>query len=184
MRQGVMPQSCTTIREMAKRNAGKKSWHFKFLINQHPGCKRSGGGSETALLLLLYHPSSRPVPFCSQQHYFGRQIKEYTCCSEFSTLALQKGTSQLSLCCKASLKWKHLTRGKHLSPGAGGAAASGAVPVWSLLVPSHPGGQACYPELPQLPPLWRASKGHVSSAEQALSTPSRLRKLYLYPPML
>lgn len=52
--------------EMAKGNAGKKSRHFKFLINQHPGCKRGGEGSEAALLLLLYHPSSRLVLSCSQ----------------------------------------------------------------------------------------------------------------------
>lgn len=66
MRQGATPQSSTTTGEMAKRNAHKKSWHFKFLISQHAGCKKGGEGSEAALLLLLYHPSSRLVPFCSQ----------------------------------------------------------------------------------------------------------------------
>lgn len=184
MRQGETPQSCTTTGEMAKRNVGKKSQHFQFLIRQHPGCKRGGEGSETALLLLLCHPSSRLVPFCSQELYFGRQIKPAACCSEFSTcfrevaeFGSQTGAGQPSPCCKASLKQKHLTKGTHLSPGPGQAKASGST---SAVEPA--GVQP--PWRPRV--LTRASPAASSwqLLGQALTTPPSLSNLYPYPSIL
>jgi len=133
---------------MVCRNAGKKRWHFNFLTKRLPGCERSGEGRGTVLLLLLHHPPPRSVPFCSQQLYFDRQIKQDACCSEFST-----SFREISDCCSADsgkLVLPVLQNSSEVeSPHQGlpawvqsqAKASDTPLPLPSLLVSSQLGGQ-------------------------------------------